>query len=101
HESPLTRISRTASAWWRRLVSSASGVQSGAGKGGLMLLEGKNAVIYGGAGTIGSAVARAFADEGARVHLAGRNAAKLAAVAEAIHAAGGAAETAVVDALDE
>lgn len=66
-----------------------------------MLLEGRNAVIYGGGGTIGGAVARAFAGEGARVHIAGRSAEKLEAVADAIRAHGGAAETAVVDALDE
>jgi 3-oxoacyl-[acyl-carrier protein] reductase len=36
-----------------------------------MLLNHKNAVIYGAAGHIGSAVARAFAREGARVYLAG------------------------------
>ncbi len=63
-----------------------------------MLLEGKNAVIYGGGGSIGGAVAKAFAREGARVFLAGRTKATLDAVAEQI---GGAAETAVVDALDE
>ena len=66
-----------------------------------MLLEGKNAVIYGGGGQIGGAVARAFAREGARVFLAGRTAARLEAVAEEIRAAGGAVETAQVDALDE
>jgi 3-oxoacyl-[acyl-carrier protein] reductase len=66
-----------------------------------MLLEGKNAVIYGGGGAIGGAVARAFAHEGARVYLAGRTAARLDAVAGQIRAAGGRAETAVVDALDE
>ena len=37
-----------------------------------MLLEDKNAVIYGGGGAIGGAVARAFAREGARIFLAGR-----------------------------
>ena len=37
-----------------------------------MLLENKNAVIYGAGGSIGSAVASAFAREGARVFLAGR-----------------------------
>jgi 3-oxoacyl-[acyl-carrier protein] reductase len=37
-----------------------------------MLLEGKNAVIYGGGGSIGGAVARTFASEGASVFLAGR-----------------------------
>jgi 3-oxoacyl-[acyl-carrier protein] reductase len=66
-----------------------------------MLLEGKNAVIYGGAGGIGSAVARAFAREGATVHLAGRTQARLDEVAGEIRAGGGAVETAQVDALDE
>jgi 3-oxoacyl-[acyl-carrier protein] reductase len=66
-----------------------------------MLLENKNAVIYGGGGSIGGAVARAFAREGATVFLAGRTLEKLEAVADDIRAAGGKAETAVVDALDE
>ncbi|MGH2847719.1 MAG: SDR family NAD(P)-dependent oxidoreductase [Thermoleophilaceae bacterium] len=66
-----------------------------------MLLENKNAVIYGGGGSIGGAVARSFAREGARVFLAGRSEAKLEGVAEEIRAAGGVAGTAVVDALDE
>jgi NAD(P)-dependent dehydrogenase (short-subunit alcohol dehydrogenase family) len=63
-----------------------------------VLLDGKNAVIYGGGGTIGGAVARAFAREGATVHLAGRSADKLERVAGDI---GDRAHTAVVDALDE
>jgi 3-oxoacyl-[acyl-carrier protein] reductase len=66
-----------------------------------MLLQGKNAVIYGGGGSIGGAVARAFGREGARVFLAGRTLEKLDAVAEDIRGRGGAAETAEVDALDE
>lgn len=66
-----------------------------------MLLENRNAVIYGAGGAIGGAVARAFAREGAKVFLAGRTLAKLDAVANDITAAGGAAETAQVDALDE
>jgi 3-oxoacyl-[acyl-carrier protein] reductase len=66
-----------------------------------MLLESKNAVIYGGGGAIGGAVARAFGREGARVFLAGRTLATLEAVADEIRAAGGAAETAEVDALDQ
>jgi NAD(P)-dependent dehydrogenase (short-subunit alcohol dehydrogenase family) len=65
-----------------------------------MLLEGKNAVVYGGSGRVGGAVARAFAREGARVFLAGRTPATLERVAEEIAAAGGAAEAAPVDALD-
>ena len=66
-----------------------------------MLLEDKNAVIYGGGGSIGGAVARAFAREGAKVFLAGRTRAKLEEVAQEIRSAGGVAETAQVDALDE
>src|SRR6476646_10497141 len=66
-----------------------------------MLLVNRNAVVYGGGGSIGGAVARAFAREGARVFLAGRTPASLDAVAEEIRSAGGAAETAQVDALDE
>ncbi|HLY31334.1 MAG TPA: SDR family oxidoreductase [Ktedonobacterales bacterium] len=66
-----------------------------------MLLENKNAVIYGAGGGIGSAVARAFAREGARLFLAGRTLAPLSAVAEDITKAGGSAEIAQVDALDE
>ncbi|MER6174680.1 SDR family oxidoreductase [Streptosporangium sp. NPDC001681] len=65
-----------------------------------MLLESKNAVIYGGGGGIGGAVARAFAREGATVFLAGRTLARLEKVAEEIRAAGGVARTAEVDALD-
>ena len=65
-----------------------------------MLLESKNAVIYGGGGAIGGAVARAFAREGATIFLAGRTRTNLADVAERIRAAGGVAETAEVDALD-
>ncbi|HEY6689595.1 MAG TPA: SDR family oxidoreductase [Rubrobacter sp.] len=66
-----------------------------------MLLEGKNAVIYGGGGKVGGAVARAFAREGARVFLAGRTITTLDEVAEDLASAGGVAETAQVDALDE
>ena len=66
-----------------------------------MLLDNKRAVIYGGGGSIGGAVARAFAREGARVFLAGRTRATLEEVADAVRTAGGAAETAEVDALDE
>ena len=66
-----------------------------------MLLENKNAVIYGGGGSVGGAVARAFAREGANVFLAGRTRATLDKVAEEITGAGGVAETAQVNALDE
>jgi NAD(P)-dependent dehydrogenase (short-subunit alcohol dehydrogenase family) len=66
-----------------------------------MLLENKNAVIYGAGGSIGGAVARTFAREGARVFLTGRTREKLDKVAGEIAAAGGSADVAVVDALDE
>jgi NAD(P)-dependent dehydrogenase (short-subunit alcohol dehydrogenase family) len=66
-----------------------------------MLLDNKNAVIYGASGAIGAAVARAFAREGATVFLTGRDKDTLDTLAKEITTAGGAAETAVVDALDE
>lgn len=65
------------------------------------MLENKNAVIYGGGGFIGGAVAREFSREGARVFLAGRTREKLEAVAREIEAAGGEARVAELDALDE
>jgi NAD(P)-dependent dehydrogenase (short-subunit alcohol dehydrogenase family) len=66
-----------------------------------MLLENKNAIIYGAGGAVGGAVARAFAAAGAKVFLTGRTLAALDALAEEISAAGGKAEAAQVDALDE
>jgi NAD(P)-dependent dehydrogenase (short-subunit alcohol dehydrogenase family) len=66
-----------------------------------VLLQDKNAVIYGGGGAIGGAVARVFAREGATVFIAGRTQARLDAVAADIAAAGGKAETAQVDVLDQ
>jgi 3-oxoacyl-[acyl-carrier protein] reductase len=64
-------------------------------------LKNKNAIVYGAAGAIGGAVARAYASEGARVFLAGRTQATLDEAAAAIRAQGGAAETALVDAMDK
>jgi NAD(P)-dependent dehydrogenase (short-subunit alcohol dehydrogenase family) len=61
-----------------------------------MLLENKVAVIYGAGGSIGGAVAKAFAKEGARVFLTGPHRASIEAVAR--DSRGDAAE---VDALDE
>jgi NAD(P)-dependent dehydrogenase (short-subunit alcohol dehydrogenase family) len=66
-----------------------------------MLLENRNAVIYGGGGGLGGGVARTFAREGARVFLVGRTREPLEAVAADVTAAGGSAEVAVVDVLDE
>jgi NAD(P)-dependent dehydrogenase (short-subunit alcohol dehydrogenase family) len=66
-----------------------------------MMLHDKVAVIYGAGGAIGGAVARAFASEGATVFLTGRSLASVEAVAKDIVSAGGSAEAAEVDALDE
>jgi NAD(P)-dependent dehydrogenase (short-subunit alcohol dehydrogenase family) len=66
-----------------------------------MSLENKNAVIYGAGGAVGGAVARAFARDGARVFLTGRDVGAVDALAKEISAAGGVAETARVDAVDE
>ncbi len=66
-----------------------------------MLLQHRTAVVCGGGRSVGGAIARAFAREGARVHLAGRTAATLQAVANDIAAAGGQAHVAIVDALNE
>jgi 3-oxoacyl-[acyl-carrier protein] reductase len=63
-----------------------------------MLLESRNAVVYGAGGALGGAVSLAFAREGATVFLTGRRQAPLDAVATKIRTAGGVAETAVVDA---
>jgi NADP-dependent 3-hydroxy acid dehydrogenase YdfG len=66
-----------------------------------MMLKDKVAVIYGAGGAIGGAVARAFATEGADLFLTGRHLAPVEVVAKDIVSAGGSAEGAEVDALDE
>ena len=65
------------------------------------MLKDKVAVIYGAGGAIGSAVARAFASEGAELFLTGRHLAPVESVAKEVVTAGGSAEAAEVDALDE
>ena len=66
-----------------------------------MMLKNKVAVIYGAGGAIGGAVARAFASEGAKVFVTGHSRAAVDVVAKEIVSAGGSAEAAEVDALDE
>src|SRR6266576_3307379 len=66
-----------------------------------MLLDNKVAVIYGAGGAIGGAVARAFAREGARLFLTGSHLAPVEVVTKEVVSAGGSAEAAEVDALDE
>jgi hypothetical protein len=65
-----------------------------------MLLDKKTAIVYGAAGAIGSAVARACAREGADVHLVGRTQGTLEQVAQRIRADGGAAHVTCLDVLD-
>jgi NAD(P)-dependent dehydrogenase (short-subunit alcohol dehydrogenase family) len=66
-----------------------------------MMLKGKVVVIYGAGGAVGGAVAHAFASEGAKLFLTGRSLAPVEIVAKHVVAAGGSAEAAEVDALDE
>ncbi|MFS8104419.1 SDR family oxidoreductase [Lentzea alba] len=61
-----------------------------------MNLNGKTAVIYGGAGTIGRAIAKAFTEADADVHLVGRTEESLRKAADPLGA-----KWTVVDALDE
>jgi NAD(P)-dependent dehydrogenase (short-subunit alcohol dehydrogenase family) len=70
-------------------------------KGPRTMLSNKVAVIYGAGGAIGGAVARAFAREGAKVFLTGHHLAPVEAVVKDVVSAGGSAEAAEVDALDE
>src|SRR6266567_6337200 len=65
------------------------------------ILAGKYAVIFGAGGSIGAAVAKEFAAEGAQVFLVGRTKPNLEDVAKQIAASGGAAQTAVLDTLDD
>jgi NADP-dependent 3-hydroxy acid dehydrogenase YdfG len=65
-----------------------------------MLLKDKVAVIYGAGGAVGGAVARAFATDGATAFLTGRHL-PVEVVAKEVRSAGGSAEAAEVDALDE
>jgi 3-oxoacyl-[acyl-carrier protein] reductase len=66
-----------------------------------VILQKKNAVIYGAGGSLGGAVAKALAAAGAKVFLTGRTISSVQKVANEIMDAGGNAETAQVDALDE
>ncbi|MFZ2033439.1 MAG: SDR family oxidoreductase [Candidatus Dormiibacterota bacterium] len=66
-----------------------------------MLLDGNTAVVYGGGGAIGGAVAQAFAEQGAHVILAGRTQSSLERVVKSLTEQGLSAEAAQVDALVE
>ncbi|HMG92714.1 MAG TPA: SDR family oxidoreductase [Chryseolinea sp.] len=66
-----------------------------------MILQNKNAVIYGAGGSLGSAVAKSLAAAGAKVFLTGRSIVSVQKVADEIRARGGHVEVGVVDALSE
>lgn len=66
-----------------------------------MLVAGRTAVIFGGSGAVGSAVEQVLAREGARVFIGGRDADRLERAAHRIRGEGHAAETFIVDVLDE
>lgn len=66
-----------------------------------MLLKNKIAVVFGGAGSVGTAISLAFAREGAIVFLIGRTLDKLEILANEINHAGGKATAVVADAYDE
>jgi len=65
-----------------------------------VLLEAKTAIVYGAAGAIGSRVARAYAREGAVVHLVGRTGHSLETIADEIRRAGGTVHATTLDVLD-
>jgi 3-oxoacyl-[acyl-carrier protein] reductase len=64
------------------------------------MLQDKVAIVYGAGGSMGGAIARAFAGAGASVFLAGRNLRTLEAVAKALRQPRGRAEPAEVDVDD-
>jgi 3-oxoacyl-[acyl-carrier protein] reductase len=66
-----------------------------------MLLQNKNAVIYGAGGSLGTEVAKALAAAGARVFLTGHRIGPVQKATNEILVAGGKAEMDVVDAMDE
>lgn len=65
-----------------------------------MLLKGKVAVIFGGSGAIGTAIAKVFIREGAHVYLCARDLNKLQNIAAQLHQLGSVVHTASVNVLD-
>ena len=65
------------------------------------ILKGKHAVVFGAGGSIGTAVAKEFAAEGAEVFLSGRTKSNVEAVANEISAKGGRAQATALDTTDD
>jgi 3-oxoacyl-[acyl-carrier protein] reductase len=68
---------------------------------GTPILKGKHAVVFGAGGSIGTAVAKEFATEGAEVFLSGRTKSTVEAVAAQIIANGSRAHAAAIDTFDD
>jgi NAD(P)-dependent dehydrogenase (short-subunit alcohol dehydrogenase family) len=66
-----------------------------------MILQNKNAVVFGAGGSLGGAIAKAFAGAGARLFLSGPHMTPVQKISEEILAKGGHAEVEIVDALNE
>jgi len=82
-------------------MTSQSVMQEHWNEGASSILKGKRAIIFGAGGSVGSAVAKEFAAEGAEVYLAGRSKSNVEEVKEQIIANGGRAHSKVIDALDD
>jgi 3-oxoacyl-[acyl-carrier protein] reductase len=78
-----------------------SSIDRGSSKSNSSILKGKLAVVLGAGGSVGAAVAREFAAEGAEVFLAGRTKSNVEAVTKQITRDGGVAHTQMIDALDD
>lgn len=61
----------------------------------------ESAIVFGAGGSIGTAVAKEFAEEGAEVFLSGRTKSNVEEIARQITAAGGKARATAIDVLDE
>jgi 3-oxoacyl-[acyl-carrier protein] reductase len=78
-----------------------SSIDRGSSKSSSSILKGKHAVVFGAGGSVGAAVAREFAAEGAEVFLAGQTKSNVEAVTHQITRDSGHAHTQVIDALDD
>lgn len=70
-------------------------------KAGSAILNGKHAIVFGAGGSIGAAVAKEFAAEGAEVFLAGRTKSNVEEISRQIVTAGGKGQAAAIDVLDD
>jgi NAD(P)-dependent dehydrogenase (short-subunit alcohol dehydrogenase family) len=82
-------------------MTSQSSTDRGTSANSSSILTGKRAVVFGAGGSIGAAVAKEFAAEGAEVFLCGRTESNVDAVTKQITRDGGRAHTQVIDALDD